>query len=343
VPPQVNLFYYFLSDENLLACMVFFAVENTHFEDKFISKMNIFIFIVVIIALIVSVIQIKFNTFFISTEVIQNLQNAFYFNEHRNNSIFSWININSVGITFPILISLLLASSGIKRNIIPIVLLVGIIVSFLTKARYVMISTIVVISQLFFTKNIDIRKKIYILLLIIVFIATLIFLGNAYDLNLQQIVNNRILEKETGMGSARARLASLEVFLQVFPAHPWLGVGPQTGFDVLQLLRGVTTSIHVGYLSYLYYYGIFGSLLVFISLFYLLKDAWIVGRKILFWGSFYGLLSFCFANVTFVYFNFSEIGIILAVIYLKYYKEKISTELSTSIISKDISADQSIN
>ena len=53
-----------------------------------------------------------------------------------------------------------------------------------------------------------------------------------------------------------------------------------------------------------------------------------IGKKYLFWGSFYGLLAFCFANTTFVYFNFSEMGIILAVIYLKYYEDKSEVEPS---------------
>jgi hypothetical protein len=47
----------------------------------------------------------------------------------------------------------------------------------------------------------------------------------------------------------------------------------------------------------------------------------------LFWGSFYGLLAFCVANTTFVYFNLSEMGIILAVIYLKYFNDKSSLKL----------------
>jgi O-antigen ligase len=137
-----------------------------------------------------------------------------------------------------------------------------------------------------------------------------------------QVVTNRILEKSTGFGSAKARIESLNVFLKIFPENPWFGVGPQTGIDVLQLLRGITTSIHVGYLSYLYFYGIIGAMFVFLTLFFLLKDSFEIGKKFLFWGSFYGLLSFCFANLTFSYFNFSEVGIVLAVVYMRYYKER---------------------
>lgn len=143
-----------------------------------------------------------------------------------------------------------------------------------------------------------------------------------YDYNIQKVIDDRILEKSTNMASANARLKSLEVFLIKFPEHPILGVGPATGKDVIQLLQGVAPIIHVGYLSYLYFYGLAGFLLLILSLFYLLKNAWIVGTKYVFWGSFYGLLAFCIANLTFVYFNLSEMGVLLAVIYVKYFNDK---------------------
>jgi hypothetical protein len=62
----------------------------------------------------------------------------------------------------------------------------------------------------------------------------------------------------------------------------------------------------------------------------LLRDAWIVGTKYEFWGGFYGLLSFCVANTTMVYFNLSEMGIVLVILYLRYFKETSSLELATS-------------
>jgi len=51
-------------------------------------------------------------------------------------------------------------------------------------------------------------------------------------------------------------------------------------------------------------------------------------------------MTLCFANVTFVYFNFSEIGIILAVIYLKYYKDKMEEEAGEEAIPAKITADE---
>jgi hypothetical protein len=289
--------------------------------------MNRLIFLLIIVTTIVSIIQIKYPYLFINPDITGTMDVDTYL-EERSFSIFSWININSLGISFPILISILLSLPSTKKRTTPLLILSNIIVSFLTRARYVMISAIIVMSQLFFNAKIALRKRLSALVLIVGILFVAMGIAYFYGFDVQKVIDTRILEKDTGLGSARARLLSYEVFLIKFPEYPWFGVGPSTRDDVVRLLNGVAPLIHIGYLSYLYYYGVFGFLLLLISLFYLLKYAWTIGRKYVFWGSFYGLLSFCFANVTFVYFDLSEIGIVLAVIYLKYYKEKSLAEIS---------------
>jgi len=318
IPLDTNWLYYILSDTNFFACVFLFIIENTQFDFKFIKKMNHCIFAIVIIALVVSLIQIKFPYFFVSP-ILKGIEYIHYIEQGRNFSIFSWIDLNSLGITFPILISILISTGRTERLTFPFIIISGIIVSFLSKARYVMLSSIIVFSQLFFVSKIDFRKKIYILLIFIISVVAVVSIAKVYNYDIQKVIDTRILERTSDLASARARVISFEVFLVKFPEHPLFGVGPITRLDVVQLLRGAAPIIHIGYLSYLYFYGIVGSFLIFISIFFLLRKAWIVGRKYLFWGSFYGLLSFCFANLTFVYFNLSEIGILLAVIYIKYF------------------------
>jgi hypothetical protein len=335
MPTNTNWAYFILSDPNVLACTVFFIIENTQFDEKFIKKMNRGVFCIVIISLIFSIIQIKFPYFFISPILTEVPENFMFLEQHRKFSIFSWVDLNSLGITFPILISILLSTNKTETITFPLTIISGIVVSFLSRARYVMVSAIIVFSQLFFVSKIDFRKKIYIILVVFSSVLAIIAIAKIYDYDIQQVIDERILEKSSGLVSARARIISYEVFLLKFPEHPVFGVGPATKLDVVQLLRGFAPLIHVGYLSYLYYYGIAGALLVFLTLFFLLKNSWNVGRKYLFWGSFYGLLSFCFANATFVYFNFSEIGIILAILYVSYYRNKESLpEISTVKLDK---------
>jgi len=311
-----------LSDLNILACTVLFVAENTDFEDILISLMTRLILVVVAISLVVSLIQVKNPYFLVSPDITNNLGGILYLEQHRDFSIYSWVNINSVGITFPILISILLSFSKQIKNSLPFTIITGMAVAFLTRARYTMISTLIVLSQMFFNAKIEFKRKFYISLIFTCSIIFLAVIANVYGYDIQQVVSDRILEKRTGLSSFNARVTSYEVFKLVFPEHPLFGVGPETRADVVQLLGGVAPLIHIGYLSYLYFYGIFGSLLIFCALFFLLRDGWLIGRRHNYWGSFYGLIAFCFANFTFVYFNFSEAGVVLAIVYLVYFKNK---------------------
>jgi hypothetical protein len=326
-PPGTNKIFFLLADPNVFACLLFILVESITFDESFISKMNRLLFLLIIVTCIVSIIQIKFPYFFLSTEILNNIDDMPYLGE-RSFSIFSWINMNSLGISFPIIISILLSVPTFKKKNLPITILINIIVSFLTKARYVMMSAIIVLSQLFFNTGIALKRRVSILVLLVLLLFLSIGVASFYGFDIQQVIDSRILEKDTGLGSARARITSYEVFMIKFPEYPWFGVGPSTRDDVVRLLDGVAPLIHIGYLSYLYYYGIVGFSLLLLTIFYLLKNAWNIGKKYLFWGSFYGLLSFCFANLTFVYFDLSEIGIVLAVIYLKYFRDKPLPELT---------------
>jgi hypothetical protein len=281
--------------------------------------MNKTILLIAIISLIVSLIQIKFPTFFFNTNVDEDL---FYIGQNRNFSIYSWTDLNSVGISFPILISILVSLYYKRKFILPLVIFSDIAVSFLTRTRYIMISGIVALSQVFFNKKISLIRRISTLLIIVIGIFFIGPVAEQFGFNIKEVINNRILEEESDMRSAKARILSFKVFLLKFPEHPFLGVGPQTRPDVVKLLGGEAPLIHIGYLSYLYFYGVTGCFFIFLAIYYLLKDAWFVGKNYDFWGCFYGLLSFCIANLTTVYFNFSEMGIIILVIYLRYYNHK---------------------
>ena len=317
LPGNTTTFRFIFSDQNVLACILFFIIENTNFDETFLKRMNRHILIIVGLSLIVSMIQIKSPMFFYDRGQDLELN---YAEEARNPSIYSWVGLNSIGVTFPILIAILLNFYNTTSRYFPLVTISGIIVAFLTKARFVMISTIIAFLQLLLIRSVPLKKKIYIISFFVAGIFLIIGASQMMGYNINDTINDRILEKGTDMRSAKARMVSYDVFMVKFPEYPYFGVGPKTRNDVVDLLDGSAPIIHVGYLSYLYYYGAVGASLLFLALLCMLWDAWMTGRRNDFWGSFYGLLGFTLANFTFVYFNFSEMGIILAVIYMRYYK-----------------------
>lgn len=318
LPLNTNWVNFFFSDTNVFACTLLFVVENTNFDEAFIKRMSKNLLIIIALSTFVSILQIKDTTIFYNIEDDVNEYVAFY-EEGRNFSIYSWTGSNTVGITFPILISILLSYYDFRSKPFPLIALSGVIVPFLTRARYVMISAIIAFSQLLLVKTIPLKKKFTVIMAFIVGIFMILIVCEIVGYDINKIIDERILEKGNDMGSAKTRVLSYEVFKAKFPEHPYFGVGPKTRQDVLDMLGGEALIIHIGYLSYLYYYGIFGASLLFLALLFILRDAWLVGRRLNFWGSFYGLLTFAIANATFVYFAFHEMGIILAVIYMRYY------------------------
>jgi len=321
IPDNTNILFYTLSDFSVLSCFLIFIVQNTSIDKTTITYFNRNIVYVIILSFIVSLIQIKYNDFFVSTAIEEGTIIKI---EQRLPSIYSWYDQNSIGITFPILVSLALSTIGKQQKIKQGITLLSLLaVSFLSKARYIMISGVIVFSQLLLLKKYSIKRKVLFIAISIFVVIIGIKMADIFDYSIQDTVQERILEGGEGYGSALARVKSFEVFLYAFPTNPWFGVGPSTRDDVKSLLGEGIPIIHVGYLSYLYYYGILGSFLFFACIIILLRKAYIIGRRFEFWGVLFGLITFCIANATTVYFNLSEPGIILAIIYLQYYTTQI--------------------
>ena len=319
IPGNTNIPFYILSNYMIFATVLFFIAENTSFSSEFMNKMGRNIFLVIMTSFAVCLIQTKIEHFFYSPEIMTYVGDLA---DKRLPSIYSWYDPNSLGITFPIIVSILFLNT-IKENNYKVVLLIIslIIISFLSKTRYIMLSSIIVMSQLFIARQLSKSKKLKYMLAIGFSLLILVYGASLFNIDIQETINNRILEKNTEMASANARLESLDVFLLKFPEHPIFGVGPKTRDDVLKLLHGVPL-LHVGYLSFLYWYGIVGASFLFISIFLLIKKSFQIGKRMGFWGGFYGLLAFIMANATMVYFNLSEMGIVLTVIYLKYHSDR---------------------
>jgi O-Antigen ligase len=333
LPKNQNAVFFIFSDPNVFACSLFLLIENTVFDEPYMQRMNRNILIIVGLSLIVSIIQIKDPTFLYDTSI--EVEAFVGEGDIRISSLYSFAGVNSGGITFPILIAILLNFYDTSHKLFPLIVIGGLVVTFLTKARYVMISSIISFSQLFFSGRVSMQKIFSLLIGLVVIVAVVVAAANQMGFNINEVIEQRILEKDNEMGSAKARITSYEVFMKKFPEHPWFGVGPATRQDVKDLLGDEAPLIHVGYLSYLYYYGLVGCLFLFLTLFFILRWSWAIGRQYGFWGAFYGFLGFCFANVTFVYFNFAEMGIVLIVIYLHYYSnmESVQPEVETEPVA----------
>lgn len=334
LPTNQNAFFFIFSDLNVFACSLFLIIENTVFDEPYMRRMNRNILILVGLSLVVSIIQVKNPSFLYDTTI--EVEAYVGEGDIRIASLYSFAGVNSGGITFPILIAILLNFYDTGHKLFPLIVISGLVVTFLTKARYVMISSLIAFSQLFFSGMVSMKKIFSLLFGLVIIVAVVVAAANQLGFNINEVIEQRILEKDNEMGSAKARITSYEVFMKKYPEHPWVGVGPATRQDVKDLLGDEAPLIHVGYLSYLYFYGIVGCFFLFLTLFFIIQWSWKIGRKYGFWGAFYGFLGFCFANVTFVYFNFSEMGIVLIVLYLHYYSnlEQVQPDKEPAVVAQ---------
>lgn len=327
VPKDMNIVYFLLSDYKILALAFMIIIENTDFDKEYISKMSKCIFFIVVMSFIVSLIQTRDSQIFYNTHILVEGIDLSFLEEKRIYSIYSWINASTVGISFPILCGILIERYGSKQSLLFIILICALTVSFLTKSRYAMVSTVVVFMQLFFSRRSFFMNLISLGFLGLIGIFIMLNIAKEFGYNIDEVISERILEKDGDMVSAKARIISYEVFMQKFPENPILGVGPSTRDDVKQLLGEGIPIIHVGFLSYLYFYGFLGCFLFFSAIYYLLYRGWMVGRKYKFWAVFFGIVSFCLANLTLVYMELGDMGILLAILYLRYYANNYPDEL----------------
>jgi hypothetical protein len=170
VPKDTTTFLYILSDYNVFAFVVLMVVENVKYDGKFIRTLSYNIYYIVIISLVVTLIQIGDSHFFLASNVKED---SLYIEQQRSFSIYSWVSLNSVGITFPILISILVSSFIRIRKKLLITVICGIIVAFLTKARYIMISAIIVLFQMIFSGLVAMKKRVS---YVMIFLGTIVIL-----------------------------------------------------------------------------------------------------------------------------------------------------------------------
>lgn len=153
VPKDMNIVYFLLSDYKILALAFMIIIENTDFDKEYISKMSKCIFFIVVMSFIVSLIQTRDSQIFYNTHILVEGIDLSFLEEKRIYSIYSWINASTVGISFPILCGILIERYGSKQSLLFIILICAVTVSFLTKSRYAMVSTVVVFMQLFFSRR----------------------------------------------------------------------------------------------------------------------------------------------------------------------------------------------
>lgn len=316
-----NVIKYIYSNFYIKSFFVFFLIENIIVLKKHIKKIKLLLILVLVFSLVVFLIQILIDPTFFVLESYLERSIDFDF-QYRPPSIFSWNGPAAFGFTIPAIISILVSENYLEKKKTQNYILysLAVFLSFLSKARWFMLSIVIVIFQIFiYEKGKFIKYTIVTLLSIILAFQIM----NYLDINYNRIIEERILEKNKGglmEGSAGTRILAFKLFFEFYPENPIFGTGGIQTEELKDARGGRTSQIHVGFLSLFYYYGAVGGIFYILFLYFLLKKMNDVAKTTGFWGSFFTMLTFVAANMTLVSLHVFKMGIILALVFHKYYE-----------------------
>ena len=294
---------------------------------RFIVNYSSYILIIAIIVILYQ--QLIDPYFFVNTYNIENLIDTTT-SETRLLSIYSWIGSIAVGFGFVPILILVTEDFGKRNKNIIFWIIIGLIFAFLTKARWIMLNSLLVFVIVYKNYRNNVLKVIQYALLFPIIGVTFFFVLNFIGIDAGGIVKDRIFEsdkKSISQTSAGTRLLAFEAFNQLFWDNPILGVGEiksvtgRQDYKLRRILAGRSSQIHVGYLALLYKYGVVGGVFFLSFLFLLLRKLYRSAKRTKIWAPFLGILGFALANLTLVYFSIYQMGLILVLVAEQYYSQ----------------------
>jgi hypothetical protein len=319
---------YFIKNNIISTMLILLIIENSKISSNSMNNITKIIKYIVYIATVVIVIQIFIPEFFLSP---REYDIALYrIGDNRRFSIFSWINTSEAGYTYPALISILLSISYMNRSYMKtyILIFMGIVYSFLTQSGYVMLSVLIVISQYMIYKKVRFVSIVKFIFVIVIVLITSYSVLNVMNVPVKQLLEKRVFETDKeGFENtiAYTRVYAFTLFKTFFPENPLFGTGGVMEYDLIKMKGSRTSQIHVGWLSLLYYYGIIGGFFYIAFSYLIIKKLYIVAKKSNYWGSFFVFLTFFISIMgTGVCFHLNFSGFILALVFNKYYEDKIN-------------------
>lgn len=261
--------------------------------------------------------------------------------ESRLFSIYSWSGgFTAIGFGFVPIFILIVEHLYRNKKKIVIWIILGLIFSLLTKARWIMLNTLLVFPLFFIDKNVKLKNSLKYIILVPVIAVSSFYILESTGIDIEGIINSRILESDKrnlNEKTASTRLLAFKAFNELYWDNPFFGKGNikygmaapegKQDYKLSRFLRGRSSQIHVGYLSLFYLYGLVGAILFLSFLYLLLKRLYYDAKKTNVWAPFLGFLGFAVANLTLVSFEFFHMGFIIAFLANKYYMQEINNKI----------------
>lgn len=325
---------YVYSNLILGSLLIFVIIENTQISHTFFKMLFYVNHAVLLIAFVVIIIQQLYDPLFFVNPVYHNFLESRDYANTRFPSIYSWIHAtNAVGLCFIPILGLTIAHHlKHKTKGVFYLYFIGIVVAFISKSRFIMLNYLLLLALIPIYKGFTLGTSLRYFIFFIIFILSIYYGSKTVGIDTDRIINERILERNRGgilEGSASSRFLAFEIFNRLYFEHPIFGKGTfhdtdtevSQDYELVNMLRGRSSMIHVGYLSLFYYYGIIGGIIYLAFLFMLTRRSYIKSKKNNSWGPFFSVIQFILINLTGVVFNIFFMGMIISFIYQKYYSQ----------------------
>lgn len=305
--------------------LILIIIENEPVDKSFIKRSIGIIKLFLILALIVSVIQVFYPYFLVVEFRGSEDLSAYSLYKIRRWSIFGLEDYKALELTFipisGILIDYLIKEKKQKQIVFYLVLIVTIAV--LSNSRTTMFGVLIIFFFLIMSIEYKSTKRVKIFLgsLFTIFIVYLILSWIGYDLTLlfYERIDEGPLEKSP-------RIVSFETFFTLFPSYGLFGLGRADHPMIILALGGKSPNMHIGYFSHLLVYGIFCSILIFIFWYAILKKLYSIYKATNYFGPFLGFFVIVLYNAFFAYYSIFHAGLIISIIFSKYYQKNYINE-----------------
>ncbi|HVG40193.1 MAG TPA: O-antigen ligase family protein [Chitinophagaceae bacterium] len=304
-----GLLIYLLVNIHLTPVFLFFILENINLDISFLKIVKPVTLLLFIVSVIIIVIQRYVPFFWMDMSVVRFHEYLDF--SQRLFSIYTWVSSNAVGISFSFIVAFLYVNYGNNKYVQFLIAMGALLFAFFTQTRYIIISVVIILAYLYFkTGKFKFSKILFVALVPVLFYTIL----SSFSFDLDRFIDERILEKEgvdIDLTSAGDRIISYKAFIKTFPDNPVFGNGEKITTDLRKLLGPDLPLIHIGYLHYLYAFGIFGCLLFFTFCGLLMKRVYTMSKTVKDYSAFIGLVAMFIANTTLVWFRFFDFGLFI--------------------------------
>lgn len=288
--------------------------ENLFLNKKTIQLLIKGVKVLIVLSAVFSLVQLLYLPSFYNP-FLESINPGIKPFEIRNWSIWGFLDPNDVGISFLAFVAIAVSYDLVnKKATYYIWLLLGIIVSFATNGRYVMINMVIIIISTYWQSP----KRLRLVRLTVFSVAALFVLFYVFS-NLsytpEEYYDERILSD-----SAESRVYAIDLFKKYFVQSPLFGSGVRITKDLAHDVAGISSQIHIGYLSHLFEFGVFGSIILFYIWFLILRKFFLNARKTNYYGSFLAFLCFLVANITLVEYSIFHVGLLFSFVFDKYFR-----------------------